>query len=357
MKTIRIQAGRPYTVMVGEGIRTQAGRMIADTLPAAASAAIISDSNVAPLYLEQIKDTIEQAGLSVCSTVIPAGEASKNLSVYSEILSFLAEQKLSRSDVIVALGGGVVGDLVGFAAATFLRGVPYVQIPTSLLAMVDSSVGGKTAVDLPAGKNLAGAFYQPSVVICDPEVLHTLPDSYFRDGCAEVIKYGVLEDEMLFSRLMTEGICFDRVSVISRCIEIKAHYVAEDEFDQGLRQKLNLGHTFGHAIEASSHFAVTHGQAVAAGMCMIARASCALGFCRKSCVDAVEACVREFGLPDSSDKLAEELLPYVFSDKKRRADSISLIVPRQIGQCDVMAVGADDITSWLKGALKHESND
>jgi 3-dehydroquinate synthase len=172
-----------------------------------------------------------------------------------------------------------------------------------------------------------------------------------------VIKYGVLEDEMLFSRLMTEGICFDRVSVISRCIEIKAHYVAEDEFDQGLRQKLNLGHTFGHAIEASSHFAVTHGQAVAAGMCMIARASCALGFCRKSCLDAIEACVREFGLPDSCDKLAEELLPYVFSDKKRRADSISLIVPRQIGQCDVMAVGADDITSWLKGALKHESND
>ena len=356
MKTIRIQAGQPYTVMVGEGIRTQTGKMIADTLPAAASAAIISDSNVAPLYLEQIKDTIEQAGLSVYSKVIPAGEASKNLSVYSEILSFLAEQKLTRSDVIIALGGGVVGDLAGFAAATFLRGVPYVQIPTSLLAMVDSSVGGKTAVDLPAGKNLAGAFYQPSVVICDPEVLHTLPDSYFRDGCAEVIKYGVLEDEMLFSRLMTEGICFDRVSVISRCIEIKAHYVAEDEFDQGLRQKLNLGHTFGHAIEASSHFAVTHGQAVAAGMCMIARASCALGFCRKSCVDAVEACVREFGLPDSSDKLAEELLPYVFSDKKRRADSISLIVPRQIGQCDVMAVGADDITSWLKGALKHESH-
>ena len=356
MKTIRIQAGQPYTVMVGEGIRTQTGKMIADTLPEAASAAIISDSNVAPLYLEQIKDTIEQAGLSVYSKVIPAGEASKNLSVYSEILSFLAEQKLTRSDVIIALGGGVVGDLAGFAAATFLRGVPYVQIPTSLLAMVDSSVGGKTAVDLQAGKNLAGAFYQPSVVICDPEVLHTLPDSYLRDGCAEVIKYGVLEDEMLFSRLMTEGIRFDRVPVISRCIEIKAHYVAEDEFDQGLRQKLNLGHTFGHAIEASSHFAVTHGQAVAAGMCMIARASCALGFCRKSCVDAVEACVREFGLPDSSDKLAEELLPYVFSDKKRRADSISLIVPRQIGQCDVMAVGADDITSWLKGALKHESH-
>ncbi|MBQ6312177.1 MAG: 3-dehydroquinate synthase, partial [Lachnospiraceae bacterium] len=264
MKKIRIQAGRPYTVMVGEGLRTQAGKMIADTLPEAASTAIISDSNVAPLYLEQIKDTIEQAGLSVYSKVIPAGEASKNLSVYSEILSFLAEQKLTRSDVIIALGGGVVGDLAGFAAATFLRGVPYVQIPTSLLAMVDSSVGGKTAVDLPAGKNLAGAFYQPSVVICDPEVLHTLPDSYLRDGCAEVIKYGVLEDEMLFSRLMTEGICFDRVSVISRCIEIKAHYVAEDEFDQGLRQKLNLGHTFGHAIEASSHFAVTHGQAVAA---------------------------------------------------------------------------------------------
>ena len=357
MNTIRIQASHPYMVFVGEGIREQVGRIIKDTLPAAVRAAVISDSNVAPIYLEQVESAIEQAGLSVCSKVIPAGEASKNLSVYSEVLSFLADNRLTRSDVIVALGGGVVGDLAGFAAATFLRGIPYVQIPTSLLAMVDSSVGGKTAIDLPAGKNLAGAFCQPSAVICDPDVLETLPENYFRDGCAEVIKYGVLEDEMLFSRLMTEGISFDRVPVISRCIEIKAHYVAEDEYDQGLRQKLNLGHTFGHAIEASSDFAVSHGQAVAIGMCMIARASCALGFCRKSCVDGIEECVREFGLPDFCDKCAEELMPFVSSDKKRRADSISLIVPRQIGQCDVIETDAGDIPNWLREGLKHESQD
>ena len=187
MNTIRIQASHPYTVFVGEGIREQAGRIIKDTLPAAVRAAVISDSNVAPIYLEQAQSTIEQAGLSVCSIVIPGGEASKNLSVYSEVLSFLADNRLTRSDVIVALGGGVVGDLAGFAAATFVRGIPYVQIPTSLLAMVDSSVGGKTAIDLPAGKNLAGAFCQPSAVICDPDVLETLPEYYFRDGCAEVI--------------------------------------------------------------------------------------------------------------------------------------------------------------------------
>ncbi len=357
MNTINIQASHPYQVLVGEGIRAQAGTIIKDTLPVAVRAAIISDSNVAPLYLNQTADAIEQAGLSVCSKTIPAGEASKNISVYSEILTFLADNKLTRSDVVVALGGGVVGDLAGFAAATFLRGIPYVQIPTSLLAMVDSSVGGKTAIDLPSGKNLAGAFCQPSVVICDPDVLKTLPEVYFRDGCAEVIKYGMLEDEMLFSRLMSEGIRFDRLSVISRCIEIKAHYVAEDEFDQGLRQKLNLGHTFGHAVEASSDFAVSHGQAVAIGMCMIARASCALGFCRKSCVDGIEECVRSFGLPDRCDKCAEELMPFVNSDKKRRAASLSLIVPRQIGQCDVMQVASDDISNWLREGLENESND
>ena len=357
MNTINIQASHPYQVMVGEGILKEAGRIIKDTLPVAVRAAVISDSNVAPLYLEQITDEIEKVGLSVCSKVFPAGEASKNLSVYTEILSFLAENNLTRSDVIIALGGGVVGDLTGFAAATFLRGVPYVQIPTSLLAMVDSSVGGKTAIDLHMGKNLAGAFYQPSVVICDPDVLETLPEAYFRDGCAEVIKYGVLEDERLFSRLVTEGVSFDRSSVISRCIEIKAHYVAQDEFDQGLRQKLNLGHTFGHAVEASSGFAVSHGQAVAIGMCMIARASCALGFCRKSCVDGIEECVRGFGLPDRCEKCAEELMPFIRSDKKKRAGNISLIVPRQIGQCEVMSVDADDTLNWLREGLEYESDD
>ncbi len=349
MITVDVKTGRPYRVYVGENLLKESGSLISKHVDG--RVAVISDSHVAPLYLDSLIDSLRLEGIEAVSKVIPAGEKSKNIRIYEELLDFLAQESITRSDAVIALGGGVVGDIAGFTAATYLRGVPYIQIPTSLLAMVDSSVGGKTAIDLPAGKNLAGAFCQPELVICDPSVLSTLPEDIFRDGCAEVIKYGVLEDPDLFAKLTLEGIGFDRVPVITRCIDIKAAYVAEDEYDNGVRRKLNLGHTFGHAIEAVSRFSMTHGQAVAAGMCMVARASYAMGFCKQACPQGIEQCIRSFDLPVNCEMKTDELLPFIAADKKRRGDVISLIVPRTIGNCDIVPVNADDVKDWLEAGM------
>ena len=218
MKTIHVAASGRDDVMFGAGLLRTLG---AESLRVCKveKAAIISDSNVWPLYGESAKASLESAGLKVVHFVFPAGEESKNGSVYLELLNFLAENALTRSDCLVALGGGVVGDMTGFAAATYLRGVAYIQVPTTLLAAVDSSVGGKTAIDLPAGKNLCGAFYQPKLVLCDIDTLNTLPEDIFRDGCAEVIKYGILYDPRLFSYLEETGLSFDGEAVIARCVE------------------------------------------------------------------------------------------------------------------------------------------
>ena len=358
MKKIDVHTNKPYQVLVGKGLMAESGILIRQALQErgrwpgeAVKAAVITDTHVAPLCLEKLTRSLDEAGISPVSKVIEAGEASKNLFTYSGILSFLAENELTRSDIVVALGGGVVGDLGGFAAATYLRGISYVQIPTSLLAMVDSSVGGKTAVDLPAGKNLAGAFCQPEIVVCDPAVLSTLPEEIFRDGCAEVIKYGVLEDETLFSQLSRDGISFEPEEVISRCVQIKADYVSGDEFDNGIRRKLNLGHTFGHALEALSDYRMTHGQAVAAGMCIAARASFKMGFCKQACVDGIESCIGHFKLPVRSQEEPERMIPFIAADKKRRGNSVSLIVPVRIGRCDIIQVPTSEIGAWIKAGM------
>ena len=279
MKTIPIKASREYSVVVGSGLLQEIGTQILN-VSSPSKIAIISDSNVWPLYGDAVVKSIQNScGCSVVSFVIPAGEQSKNGNTYLSALEFLAENQLTRSDCIIALGGGVVGDLAGFTAATFLRGVDYIQVPTTLLACVDSSVGGKTAIDLNAGKNLAGAFYQPKLVLCDIDTLNSLPGKIFRDGCAEVIKYGVLYDNELFCHLTDRGLSFDREWVISRCVELKRDVVADDEFDRGNRQKLNLGHTIGHGVEANSRYTVSHGEAVAIGMAIVARAGCSFDIC------------------------------------------------------------------------------
>ena len=253
MKTITVTASKTYDVKISAGLLQTAGAEIR-AVTMAAKAAIITDSNVAPLYEEALRKQLKSAGFCTCTYVFPAGEASKNADTYLNILRFLAQNHLTRSDVIVALGGGVAGDMAGFAAATYLRGVNFVQIPTSLLAMVDSSVGGKTGIDLPEGKNLVGAFYQPLLVLCDCDALNTLPEAGFLDGCGEIVKYGVLGDEGLLARLKKEKTGFDREAVIARCVEMKRDIVNADEFEGGVRQLLNLGHTLGHAVEASSDF-------------------------------------------------------------------------------------------------------
>ena len=345
MKTIHINASKSYDVIIGSNLLDNIGQQLNFTLKKVCKIAIISDSNVFPLYGSIVSESLVNSGFEVISYTFPAGESSKTADTYLEILNFLAENQLTRSDAILALGGGVTGDMAGFAAATFLRGIPYIQVPTSLLAMVDSSVGGKTAIDLPAGKNLVGAFYQPRIVICDLNTLNTLPESVFCDGCAEVIKYGVLYDAKLFAHLESEGLAFDREAVISRCIELKRNVVAEDEFDNGARQKLNLGHTIGHGVEAQSNFAVTHGQAVAIGMAIISKAHC------KTIYSRLVSVLQKFNLPTATDFTAKQLFASALSDKKRSGGTVNLIVPENIGKCKIIPTPIDELESLIEEGL------
>ena len=351
MKIITVEASKKYDVIVGRGLLDKAGEELRRVLPKARRAAVISDDNVAPIYLARVKKSLELSGFEVFAFVFPHGEPSKNGATYLEIMNFMAEAQITRSDVAVALGGGVVGDITGFAAATFLRGISFVQLPTSLLAMVDSSVGGKTAIDLPAGKNLAGAFWQPELVLCDLDSLDTLTPEFFIDGSAEVIKYGVLEDEQLFRHLMEKGLDFDKEYVVSRCVEIKRDYVTEDEFDTGLRRKLNLGHTVGHAIEKCSAYGISHGRGVAIGMAIIARACAENGLCSEQCRDDIIRGLKALRLPTETEYSAAQLLQPMLSDKKRTGGTLSLIVPKAIADCDIYPLPVEELENFVKSGL------
>lgn len=350
MNTVTVSASKTYNVHISTGLLPQLGQYAA-SVKKPCKATIISDSNVWPLWGKLAKDSLTAAGFDVHHFVFPAGESSKNGQIYLEILNELATLHMTRSDLLVALGGGVVGDMTGFAAATYLRGISFIQVPTTLLAMVDSSVGGKTAIDLPAGKNLAGAFYQPDLVLCDISTLSTLPDEIFRDGCAEVIKYGILYDPKLFEHLQTNGIGFDRQYVVTRCVELKRDVVAEDEFDRGSRQKLNLGHTIGHGIEAISKFGISHGLAVAAGIGIVTRAACKNNICSLDTCEQIISTLKIFGLPHRTQYTAQDIYKWALSDKKRSGTTVNLIVPKAIGQCLIIPTPTDDLTAFIEAGL------
>lgn len=344
MNTVTVNASRTYDILVGSGLIPELGERV-KALGKAQKVCLVSETNVFALWGEIAVSSLEDASFSVCSYVFPAGEESKNGNTFLELLNFLAGNELTRTDIIVALGGGVTGDLAGFAAACFLRGIRFVQVPTTLLAAVDSSVGGKTAVDLPAGKNLAGAFWQPSLVLCDTDTLSTLPADIFRDGCAEVIKYGILYDTELFSHLETHGLDFDREKVITRCVELKRNVVMEDEFDTGARMKLNLGHTIGHGVEARSHFTLSHGQSVAIGMAIVCRAS--------ACPDTprILSILEKFGLPTTTNESVEDIFRYTLSDKKRSGNTVRLIIPEAIGNCAIVPTPINSLKSFIQAGL------
>ena len=346
MDILHVTAGHSYDVFVERGgLRRTGGRLSA--LAAPQKAAVISDSHVFPLYGESLMDSLRAAGISPLSYVFPAGEASKNLTEYGKILEFLAKEHFSRSDIVAALGGGVTGDLAGFAAATYLRGIPWVQVPTSLLAMTDSSVGGKTGVDLAGGKNMAGAFHQPLAVFCDPDLLNTLPADAFRDGCAEVIKYGMLGDAVFFRELEETPVAEQAEHVITACIGIKRDLVAADEFDTGERRKLNLGHTFGHAVEKCSGYTISHGRAVSIGMALIGRAAAAKGLLPEEALQRLLALLRRTGLPTETDLPRGAILDAVLSDKKISGGMLHLVVPTAIGRCRIVPVTTDELSGWL----------
>ena len=347
MKTIHVTASRSYDVCIGPGLLRECGaRIVAEA--GVGIAAVVTESTVAPLFAETVCASLEKAGFSVVRYVFPAGEASKTLSTYGDILNFLAEHRLTRADLLVALGGGVVGDMAGFAAATYLRGIPFVQLPTTLLAAVDSSVGGKTAVDLPAGKNMAGAFCQPSLVLCDTDTLQTLPGDALRDGFAEMVKTGVLAGEELFSALERESLAAAGEETISRCVEYKRSIVAEDEFDTGKRHLLNLGHTVGHAVELCSRYTVSHGKAVAMGLAAMGRACARRELCRPETAERIAAVLERAGLPTSLPFGAEALAAAAMSDKKREGNRLPLIVVEGIGRCRIETISEGEFTDWLR---------
>jgi len=346
MRTIHIPASTEYDVLIGEGLIDKAGELTRKVVRPC-RCLIVTDDTVDELYSDRAQISFSYAGFDVSRFAFPAGEASKNLSTLSDILDAMGEAGLSRSDLVVALGGGVAGDIAGFAAAIYTRGIRFVQVPTTLLAAVDSSVGGKTAVDMPFGKNMVGAFHQPSLVITDTDVLRDLPALQLSNGAAEAIKCGVLNDPELFALLET-GDWQDRTDeVVARCVAYKRDVVAGDEFDTGARALLNLGHTFGHAIEKCSGLSITHGQGVAIGMLMAANAAA----CPEDMVRRLAACVRANGLSTHCDYDAAALCKAALTDKKRMGGEITLVLPERIGKCCLKKIPVSELKGYFERAL------
>lgn len=351
MRSVTVKTSATYEVLIGSGLLQKAGEAVKKVI-SPCKAAIVTDSTVVHLYEETVRKSLTEAGFSVCTFVFPAGEASKNIHTLSHLLEFLAKEEMTRTDMIVALGGGVTGDLAGFGAAVYLRGIPFVQIPTTFLAAIDSSVGGKTAVDLEAGKNLAGAFYQPKLVLCDTDVLQTLPEVVFADGIAEALKYGVLGDAALFEKIAGGDFRQDLEEIIETCVSMKRDVVEEDEFDTGKRQLLNLGHTFGHAIEQKSHFQMTHGHAVAIGMHLIAKAAEAKGVAEKGTAAAIAKALEQNQLPKETTFSPAEVAEGTLRDKKRRGGTISFVFPKKIGACEIVKIPVEEVEALARTAME-----
>lgn len=350
MRKVKVDASVSYDILIEKGLLTIAGREAAKVVKPCA-AAILTDTNVDALYSDTLEASLTDAGFSPLKFVIKAGEESKSPENYIAFLSFLAKNHITRSDCIFALGGGVVGDLAGFAAATYLRGIKFVQIPTTLLSMVDSSVGGKTAIDIPEGKNLVGAFYQPSLVLCDPHTLGTLSGKDFSDGCAEVIKYGIIGDKALFEKLKF-SIEDNIEDIIENCVCNKRDVVNADERDVGVRQLLNLGHTPAHSIEILSNFEISHGSAVAMGIALIARSACKAGKCPTADLDEIISMLRRYSLPTECPFGAKEIAEIALGDKKRSGGCINLIVPHGIGNSKIEKTNIEDLEAIFAQGLQ-----
>lgn len=351
IQTIQVHTTPAYQVSIGPGLLAGFGRQLLPVL-GPCHVAVITDSTVAPLYLDTVAASLRDAGFTVSTVVFPAGEGSKNFTTLSTILEALAEARLTRADCVAALGGGVTGDMAGFAAACYLRGIRCVQLPTTLLSAVDSSVGGKTAIDLKAGKNLAGAFLQPSAVLCDTDCLRSLPAAVFADGAAEAIKTGVLDDESLFALFEDGTLTAAPEEVIARCVRYKAGVVERDEKEQGERKLLNLGHTVGHAIEKCSDYTIPHGHAVAAGLAIIARASEAFGWAEEPIARRIAACLAKNSLPTGTEFSAEALAEAALADKKRAGSDITLVIPQKIGACELKKVPVTELLPVIRAGLE-----
>ena len=355
---LKVELGeKSYDLLLESGILSRAGAEVKKYLPACRKWMIVTDENVNALYGDAVEASIQDAGLAAFRFVMPPGEATKSLAKLEEVYHALCAAGFSRSDGLLALGGGVIGDLAGFAAATYLRGIPFVQAPTSLLAQVDSAVGGKVAVDLPEGKNLVGSFYQPKLVLLGPDALHTLPDRVFADGMGEVIKYGCIRDAGLFQLLRKtpgrKALAPHMPDIIARCVAIKADIVARDEMDTGERMLLNFGHTLGHAIETLQQYqGLSHGEAVAVGMYVICRLAQEKGLTEDGTAEALQTCLEAYGLPFAVSLTdTGKLLDVITRDKKNLGKALNVVLLKSIGEAKLYPTTPDffsGVEKWLQ---------
>ncbi len=347
MEKITVSASRTYDILIGSGLLKDSGKYVRE-VSSAKKAAVVTDDNVDKFYSETVIRSLEAENFTVVKFVFPHGEHSKSHETLLELYEFLAENDITRTDLLIALGGGVVGDLTGFAAASYLRGVDFVQIPTSLLAQVDSSVGGKTAVNIKAGKNLVGAFNQPVLVLADTDTLNTLTDEFFADGMGEVVKYGMIRSEKLFELLMKGGAKSRIAEIIKQCVEIKRDVVQHDEHDTGERMILNFGHTLGHAIEKYYNYSgITHGNGVAIGMAVISGIAEKKGMVKSGVTEKLVACLKANNLPYETEISNEKLFELSLNDKKRASSKIRIILCPEIGKCEIKTLSIDEYKDFL----------
>ena len=353
MQKITVTASGRYDVLIGTGLLSNCGKYVREVSPAV-KLAVITDDNVDRLHGEKVVKALESGGFEVCKFVFPHGEQSKTPETLIKIWNFLCENNITRSDCLVALGGGVTGDMTGFAAASYLRGMDFIQFPTTLLAQVDSSVGGKTGVDLPGGKNLVGAFKQPKLVLCDIDALDTLPEEFFVDGMGEVVKHGMIKSAKLFEQLEKYDLKSLRANkevledVIAQNISIKRDVVQIDECDRGERMKLNFGHTLAHSIEQYYNYTgITHGQAVAAGMKMITQVAERNGFAEAGTLEKLKNCLDLYKLNVTVEPAINQLGAACLNDKKRFGNSINIVVCSSVGNSELKKMPVEEFLKMI----------
>lgn len=347
MQNIEVKTGRPYKVNIGRGLLPRIGELSAE-VHSPCTVLIVADKNTAEFYMKEASNSFERAKFRVIQYLFEPGENSKNMRELSNLLDFMAQNGMRRSDMVAALGGGVTGDLAGFGAAIFQRGIAYIQIPTTLLAAVDSSVGGKTAVNLSAGKNLAGAFWQPKLVVCDCDTFYTLPNEELSSGAAECVKYAMLRSPELLSRLTRNGLNSVWEEIIMQSVSYKAEIVSLDERERGLRMLLNFGHTIGHAAERLSDYSMRHGEGIALGMLIITHAAEQKGICESGTSKKLKSALEALDLPTTCCYKGEELAAAALADKKRRGESITLVLPLAVGHCVLKDIDIKDIREWIE---------
>lgn len=348
MQKVHVNASRSYDILIGSGLLDKAGEYISAAITSR-HVCVVTDDTVDALYSARMMDTLAKSGFSAVKFVFPHGEASKCHKTLIQLYDFLADNGFTRSDALIALGGGVTGDLTGFAAASYMRGIGFVQVPTTVLAQTDSSVGGKTAVDIAGGKNLVGAFYQPQLVLCDTDTLDTLTPEFFADGMAEVVKYGMIKSRELFDILTEKDIRENLEDIITRCVSIKAQVVENDEREKGERMLLNFGHTLGHAIEKYYNYTgMSHGYAVAIGMSVFTHIAERRGMCSAGVAEKLDELLKKCGLPLTTDAPMDVLYKNSLGDKKRLSSGMNIIICSEIGTSSVCSMSIDEYEKFLK---------